>query len=81
MVVNVNDPAGSEETALGWKLEYQDPVVATELTSTVWSPKVVPSAAVAVTALLFELATVRDDKGPVNEFNDCKSVLTACVAV
>jgi hypothetical protein len=81
VVVSVKDPGGSVETALVWKAEYHDPVEAKELTSTVWFPRVVPSAAVAVTALLFELETVRADKGPVNEFNDCKSVLTAFVAV
>ena len=79
-MVSVNELAGSGEIALVWKLEYQDPVVAMELTSTVWLPRVVPAAAVAVTKLLFELETLRADKGPVSEFNDCKSVLTACVA-
>jgi hypothetical protein len=81
VVVNVKDPAGSVEMALGWKAEYHDPVEAVELTSTVWLPRVVPAAAVAVTALLSEVATVRADSGPVREFSDSKSVLTACVAV
>ena len=56
------------------RLEYHDPAAARLLTTTVWSPRAVPSAAVAVTSFALDDATVRADKGPDRAFSDCISV-------
>lgn len=79
--VRVMDDAGRVAVALVARSEYQAPVVAKLLTTTVWLPATVPAAAVAVTSAVLEDVAVRCDSGPVRLFNDCKSVVTAVVAV
>jgi len=71
--VIVMDDVGRVAVELVSKLEYQAPVLAMLLTTTVWEPATVPEAAVAVTSLLAEDVTVRSDKGPVRLFSDCIS--------
>jgi hypothetical protein len=76
----VKDPAARGAIALGSRLEYHEPAAARLFTTTVWSPRTVPSAAVAVTSLL-EDVTVRADSGPVRVFSASISVAIAAVAV
>jgi hypothetical protein len=80
-MVMVKDVEGSVVAALAERSEYQAPVLATLLTTTLWVPATVPLAAVAVTSELLEDVTVREAKGPVREFNDCMSVCIAVIAV
>jgi hypothetical protein len=79
-VVSVKDPVASAAVGPDSRLEYQEPWAARLLTTTVWLPRVVPSAAVAVTSLL-EDVTVRADSGPVSVFSASISVVIAAVAV
>jgi hypothetical protein len=81
VVVIVRDEVGNVAVALDSKSEYQDPVVARLLTTTVWVPETVPVAAVAVRSLLLEEVTVLAARGPVKVFSDCISVARASVAV
>jgi hypothetical protein len=78
--VSVKDPAAREAVGLDSRLEYHEPWAARLLTTTEWSPRTVPSAAVAVTSLL-EDVTVRADSGPVRVFSASISVAIAVVAV
>ena len=79
--VRVKDDVGRVAVALVARSEYHDPVLAKLLTTTVWLPATVPAAAVAVTSAVLEDVAVRCDRGPFRLFNDCKSVVTAVVAV
>jgi EamA domain-containing membrane protein RarD len=72
--VIVMDEVGRVAVELVSMLEYQAPVLAILLTTTVWEPAAVPEAAVAVISLVLEDVTVRCDNGPARLFSDSISV-------
>jgi hypothetical protein len=78
--VMVTLPVAMVADALLSELEYQDAVVARLFTCTECVPAVDPDAAVAVTALLLDVA-VRAASGPVRLFSELRSFSTVWVAV
>jgi hypothetical protein len=72
---------GSAAVALATVVEVKDAVLARFFTTTVLFPAALPDAAVAVTTLLLEDATVLADNGPVRLLSDCMSLSRLVVAV
>jgi hypothetical protein len=80
-LVRVKEVAGRAAVGLASRSEYQAPVVARLLTTTLCVPATVPLAAVALTALDNDDVTVRAESGPLSVLSACMSLETACVAV
>ena len=81
LVVNVTDDDARGAVGLDSRSEYQAPVLARLLITTVCTPATVPVAAVAVRSFGSDEATVRAANGPARVFSDCMSVSRAAVAV